>query len=101
MNADFLAVLEYWEKEKGISRDSFVSADLQLPNGALDFSTVNTANVTLIRNSDQTLVPSVVNTSGGGDVIVYTPFITLQANTSYTFEVTSGVKDTAGNSFVR
>lgn len=26
MNADFLAVLEYWEKEKGISRDILVSA---------------------------------------------------------------------------
>src|SRR4030095_8824047 len=26
MNADFLAVLEYWEKEKGISRDVLTSA---------------------------------------------------------------------------
>src|SRR5215510_15314746 len=26
MNADFLAVLEYWEREKGISRDILVSA---------------------------------------------------------------------------
>ena len=26
MNADFLAVLEYWEREKGISRDVLVTA---------------------------------------------------------------------------
>jgi len=26
MNADFLAVLEFWEREKGISRDILVSA---------------------------------------------------------------------------
>ena len=26
MNADFLAVLEFWEREKGISRDVLVSA---------------------------------------------------------------------------
>src|ERR1043165_8285956 len=26
MNADFLAVLEYWEKEKGIARDDLVGA---------------------------------------------------------------------------
>src|SRR3954469_4701451 len=26
MNADFLAVLEYWEREKGISRDVLIAA---------------------------------------------------------------------------
>ena len=40
-------------------------------------------------------MPAVLNTTGGGDAIVLRPAL-LDANTEYTFEVTSGLKDTAG-----
>ena len=41
-----------------------------------------------------------VNTTGGGDAIVLQPKRPLDANTSYTFEITDGVKDTGGSAFV-
>jgi hypothetical protein len=41
-----------------------------------------------------------VNTTGGGDAIVLTPKALLDANTTYTFEINDGVKDTGGVAFV-
>ncbi|HEX4794213.1 MAG TPA: Ig-like domain-containing protein [Humisphaera sp.] len=73
-----------------------VTADLSLPNGGLDPNTVNTATVTLKRNSDQSLVPSIVNTTGGGDAIILQPSADLAPNTAYTFTVTAAVKDITG-----
>lgn len=73
-----------------------VTADLSLPNGGLDPSTVTTANVTLTRNSDHAVIAAIVNTTGGGDAIILQPTANLSANTSYTFAVTAGVKDIAG-----
>jgi glucose/arabinose dehydrogenase len=42
----------------------------------------------------------VLNTSGGGDVIVLHPDTLLTANTTYTFQVTSALKDVSNNGFV-
>ncbi|HEV2689740.1 MAG TPA: Ig-like domain-containing protein, partial [Bryobacteraceae bacterium] len=83
-----------------VPRDAFISADLHLPNSALGASTVNNTNVTLKRNSDGANIPAVVNTSGGGDTIVLQPLSLLDANTSYTFSISSGVKDRTGASFI-
>lgn len=44
------------------------------------------------------LVAGGVNGTGGGDAINFTPTNDLAPNTTYTFEVTSGVQDVAGNS---
>jgi fibronectin type 3 domain-containing protein len=85
---------------KNFPRDGFVSADLHLPNAALGASTVNNTTVTLTRNSDGTNIPATVNTSGGGDTIILQPQTLLDANTSYTFSITSGVKDRTGASFI-
>ena len=88
--------------ETGVSRDSFVAADLNLPNvgGGVDVSTLSTSTVRLKRTSDGTLIPGTVDTTGGGDAIVYQPHSPLDANTSYTFEVSDQVKDTTGAAFI-
>ena len=77
-----------------------IEADLNLPNSALNAQTVTTLNVLLWRTSDKSVVPAVVNTSGGGDSIILTPDAALAPNTQYTFIVTSGVHDTSGATMV-
>ncbi len=84
----------------GVTLDTSITADLNLPNAGLNPSTVNASNVQLYRTSDHALVPAVVNTSGGGDSIVLQPAQTLAANTQYTFSVSSAVLDTTGVSIV-
>jgi glucose/arabinose dehydrogenase len=81
--------------------DSFVAADLELPNGGrvVDGKTVSLNTVKLFRTADRREVAAVVNTSGGGDAIVLRPRDPLEPNTQYTFEINSGVRDTAGASF--
>ncbi|MGB7157340.1 MAG: fibronectin type III domain-containing protein [Tepidisphaeraceae bacterium] len=85
--------------ETNVSRDIFVAADLDLPNAGIDPDTLTTNTVFLRRTSDQQLVPAVVNTSGGGDTIVLQPSSVLAANTNYTFTVTAGLLDLAGEAF--
>ena len=84
-----------------VALDAFVAADVDLPNGGyvVDAKTVSPATVKLFRSADRTEVPAVVNTSGGGDAIVLRPRDPLEPNTQYTFEVNSGVRDTAGAAF--
>src|SRR4051812_5001560 len=83
-----------------VSRDTFISADVVLPNAAVDATTLSSATVKLYRTSDNQPVDATINTSGGGDTIVLTPKLVLQANTKYTFAVTAGVKDETGATFV-
>jgi glucose/arabinose dehydrogenase len=77
-----------------------VACDLNLPNGALEPSTVNNTTVKLVKTSDSSSVAATVNTTGGGDAIVLQPTADLAANTQYTFTITAGVKDVTGASFV-
>jgi hypothetical protein len=86
--------------DTGVTRDAFISSDLHLPNSALNANTVNNTNVTLTRNSDHANIPGIVNTSGGGDTIVLQPLSLLDANTSYTLSITSGVKDRNGAALI-
>jgi fibronectin type 3 domain-containing protein len=87
--------------EIGVSRDRFVAADVYLPTpgAGIDNNTLNSTSVKLYRTSDKLAVGAVLNTSGGGDAIVLTPTVRLDANTTYTFEVTAGLKDTSGATF--
>jgi fibronectin type 3 domain-containing protein len=98
----FVTATRPGDGDSGVSRDAFVAADVSLPTpgAGVDAATLSTATVLLYRTSDHMMVPGVVNTTGGGDAIVYQPTDYLAANTSYTFEVTSGVKDTAGSTFL-
>ena len=83
-----------------VSRDAAVTADFFFPNASLDFTTVNSNNVMLFRSSDQAPVAAIVNTTGGDDAIVLQPTAPLDANTNYTFDITSGVHDTTGTPVV-
>ncbi len=84
----------------GVRRDAFISADVRMPHGGIRLDTCVAANVHLPRAADGTRVPAVLNTSGGGDVIVLRPEETLDADTQYTFHVTAGLKDVAGTAFL-
>lgn len=83
----------------GVSPTSSVVADLRLPGGAVDPTTLSTATVRLARVSDGAAVPANVITSGGGDVVNISPTAPLAASALYRFEVTDGVRDVAGNRF--
>jgi hypothetical protein len=81
--------------------DRDVVATVSVPNGGINQATVNSSTVKLYPTGNSGgQVPAVLNTSGGGDIIVLRPGSNLAANTSYTFEVTSGLKDLSGAAFV-
>ena len=85
-----------------VGRDTAVNVDVNLPNvgaGVKD-TTLNAGTVRLLRTSDGTQVDATVNTSGGNDAIVLQPKGVLDAQTDYTFLITSGVTDQSGASFV-
>jgi uncharacterized repeat protein (TIGR01451 family) len=86
----------------GVPRDAFVAATVDLPNAGygIDAATLTSDSVKLYPTAGGQPVPSNLNTSGGGDAIVLQPIEILAANTAYTFEVTEGLKDLAGSSFV-
>ncbi|MFK7601495.1 Ig-like domain-containing protein [Deinococcus sp. SM5_A1] len=75
-----------------------VTADLNLPAQSIDSGTLAQA-VSLTGPGGQ-VVPAIVNTSGGGDVVVLKPNAALQPFTAYTFTVTSALKDQSGNNFL-
>jgi len=85
-----------------VGRDSAVKVDLFLPNlgQGVAVATLTAANIRLLRAVDNMLVPTTVNTSGGGDAIVLQPTILLAPLTSYVFELSERVTDQAGVSFV-
>jgi fibronectin type 3 domain-containing protein/glucose/arabinose dehydrogenase len=85
-----------------VSRDSFIAVDVKLPTAGhgVDAATLTNLTVKLYRTSDHKLIDATVNTTGGGDAIVLTPSVILDANTGYTFEINDGVKDTSGKAFV-
>ncbi|WP_162564279.1 MULTISPECIES: PA14 domain-containing protein [Microbacterium] len=57
-------------------------------------------NVKVYRVSDNSLVEGSTNTSGGNDTVNFAPTVPFAPNTDYRFEVTDGVKDRAGNSWL-
>jgi hypothetical protein len=82
--------------------DTVVAATVRLPaGGGIDETTVDANTVKLFRGSATGVpVAGQPNTSGGGDVLTFQPADLLQPNTTYTFVITDGVKDTHGNAFV-
>ncbi len=86
--------------ETAVRVDSFVAADLNLPNSGVDSATVTTDTVKLYRTSDHLLIPGTPGTSGGGDAIIFQPTVLLDPNTNYTFEITDQLKDVSGAAFV-
>ncbi|MEV0679066.1 Ig-like domain-containing protein [Actinosynnema sp. NPDC050436] len=84
----------------GVPPTSGVVADLRLPAGAVDPSSLTSSSVRLTRVADGGAVPANVITSGGGDVVNLSPTAPLAPQTLYRFDVTDGVRDVAGNRFL-
>ena len=82
--------------------DTVVAVTVRLfAGGGIDETTVNANTVKLFRGSATgEPVPGQANTSGGGDGLIFQPSDLLEPNSTYTFVVTDGVKDTHGNPFV-
>lgn len=89
-------------RQKGINLGDAVNLDVALvtTGSGVDATKLNTNNVRLYRTYDNILVDGDINTSGGGDAIVYQPKTPLDPNTNYTLRLGDGVKDQAGNSFL-
>jgi fibronectin type 3 domain-containing protein len=86
----------------GVALNAPITVNVNLPNGGLAPNSVIGANVYLYpsnNSSNSGFVPSVVNTTGGGDAIILTPSVNLQPNTKYVFSITNGVKDVNGDAF--
>lgn len=86
---------------RNVLPNAFIAADLHLPNKGkgVDAKTIGPDTVKLYRAADRAPVKAVVNTSGAGDAIVLQPAEMLQPATAYTFQVTSGLKDSGGTGF--
>ena len=80
--------------DQTVSPDINISAQLQLPNGPIDDSTLGNGTVRLTEEGDDTLLSG--NVSASGDAITFDPRNSLRAEVSYTFEITDGVKDESG-----
>ncbi len=84
-----------------VSENTSISTSiLDLPNGGIDNSTLTSATVYLTEEGTGTVVASNVNGTGGGDAITLVPSAPLKLSTTYNFNVTSGVKDLSGASFI-
>ncbi|MEO6289496.1 MAG: Ig-like domain-containing protein, partial [Ginsengibacter sp.] len=84
-----------------VSENTSISTSiLDLPNGGIDNATITVNNVYLIEDATGIQVPSNVNGTGGGDAITLVPASKLKSNTAYTFNITNGVKDLSGASFI-
>lgn len=84
--------------ETNVDVTGAVTADLNLPAQSIDSETLNRA--VSLTGPDGKQVPAIVNTSGGGDVVVLKPNAALRPFTAYTFTVTSALKDKSGNNFL-
>lgn len=75
------------------------TTSLNLVNSGVENSTITNNTVKLIKVSDNSVVQSDVNGTGGGDAINLQPVNNLQPNTQYRFEISDGVKDLDGLAF--
>ncbi|MCJ8164194.1 Ig-like domain-containing protein [Pontibacter sp. E15-1] len=90
-----------------INISSIAANDLFVPEvigfkGGVDNSTISSATVKLLRLKDGTAteVPGMVQGTGGGDAISFSPTGMLEPNTEYKFVITDGVKSYNGESFL-
>lgn len=86
----------------GVKLDAGVIVDVSLPNvgQGVDPTTLNNTTVQLYTTFNKSLVTGTLNTTGGGDAIIFQPNELLKANTNYTFRVTEGVRDESGATFL-
>lgn len=70
--------------------------------GGLDNTTITNKTVKLfkIKGADMFDVPGVVQGTGGGDAISFSPLRALEPNSNYKFVITGGVKSYSGGAFI-
>ena len=84
-----------------VSENTSISTSvLKLPNSGINNATITTSNVYLTEEGTNTIIPSNVNGTGGGDAITLVPGAPLKLSTTYRFIITSGVKDLNDSSFI-
>lgn len=95
------------DAQTDVDPNGSIAADLNLlpangdPRGSgVDQKTLTASTVRLTNDATGQAVPTVVNTSGGGDVIVAKAQAALTPNTKYRLTITAGVKDALGNAFL-
>ena len=93
---------EIGSDETGVYLNTSINLDVSLPTvgAGVDQATLNTDTVELYRTKDNARVPGLINTTGGGDAIVFQPTGLLNANTNYTFRVTNAVRDESSATFI-
>lgn len=84
-----------------VSRNAQVRATVSWPASgrSINAATLLASNVRLYQASTNSVVAATLATSSDGRSIVLTPSSQLQPSTTYTFEVTSSLRDTSGASF--
>jgi len=88
-----------------INTSSVAANDLYVPEvagykGGVDNSTITSSTVKLLKlGTTTTEVLGVVQGTGGGDAITFSPTFALEAKTKYKFMVTDGVKSYSGAAF--
>lgn len=90
-------------RQTNVNRSAAVTLNVNLVDtgAGVDPDTLNANTVRLYRTEDNFIVSAAsIGTSGGGDAIVFQPLEPLDANTHYTFRISSGVKDDNGQPFL-
>jgi hypothetical protein len=90
--------------ETNVCTNEDITADISVPpleGNGVNAATLSTSTVYLKRtdNPGGAAIPATYNTTGGNDAFTLSPDVDLDPNTSYTYTVTSGLKDLFNNSF--
>ncbi|MBC6433273.1 hypothetical protein FM036_22190 [Nostoc sp. HG1] len=88
------------DNQRNVSPDISITADVNLPNSGIALNSLSASTIKLIDSSTNTQVAANYNTSGGGDVIVVSPINHLKNSTKYLLQITDGVKDSNGTTFL-
>jgi phage baseplate assembly protein gpV len=90
-----------------VSIASVVANDLYVPEvpgykGGVNNATLTTSTVKLLKisNGIETPLTGIIQGTGGGDAISFTPSFALESNTTYRFVITDGVKSYSGAAFL-
>jgi hypothetical protein len=84
-----------------VAANSLYVPEVDGHRGGVDNATITSSTVKLMKMGPTlTQVLGVVQGTGGGDAISFSPSFALEANTTYKFMVTSGVKTYSGTGFI-
>lgn len=76
-----------------------VNADLELPNGGLDLTTISEQSVGLINVATGDVVSASVSVDNDAQTLTLDPATNLDFSTEYRFVITSAVEDESGEAF--